>query len=357
MRSLFFAALALTVTFSTAACSSSDVTAASDDAVVSRSASALQTYTSDSNGFDTHSFWLDTGREVVVFDAQFTVDYANKLIAEIKAKTSSPIRWVVVTHPNPDKFNGAPAFQAIGAKVVASSATAAAIPGVHAYKKYYFVNVAKSFTDETYPAQATIDQTFDGDYSLPLQGKVTVKLHELRHRGVSSTQTVAFIPESNSLVVGDLVHSKTHAWLEGGIIDGKPVPDLPSWAQALDELSVYKDATVYGGRGQTAVVDSAVKEEQAYLSTMNGIVTQYVSSLGANAVSELAGPNSGTDYKAIGALAAKAFPDYALEYMIEYGVYGLANQIAAVLAGSASASDGTPGSDAGAAASGDPNSN
>ena len=73
---------------------------------------SLFTFTSDAAGFDTHSFWLDTGREVVVFDAQFTAARAEKLIAEIRSKTSHPIRFVVVTHPNPDKFNGAAAFQA-----------------------------------------------------------------------------------------------------------------------------------------------------------------------------------------------------------------------------------------------------
>ncbi|MEA2746065.1 MAG: hypothetical protein QOI41_208 [Myxococcales bacterium] len=289
---------------------------------------SLGTFTSDSAGFDTHSFWVDTGREVVVFDAQFTEGYANALIAEIRAKTKSPIRFVVVTHPNPDKFNGASAFQALGAKVIASESTAKAIPGVHAYKKYYFVNVAKSFTEATYPAQAKIDLTFTGDYELPLDGAIKVGLHELAHSGVSTTQTVAFISQMNALVVGDLVHHQAHAWLEGGIIDGKPVPDIASWKLALDELRSFKGATVYGGRGQTALVDDAVNAEQAYLDRMDALITKYVDGLGA-ARSELSGPNAGAHYKKIAALAAQELPDYALPYMIEYGAYGLINQIAA----------------------------
>ncbi len=292
---------------------------------------ALETFTSDANAFDTHSFWVDTGREVVVFDAQFTPEWAKRLIDDIHAKTSSPIRWVVVTHPNPDKFNGASAFQAIGAKVIASKTTAKAIPGVHAYKKGYFVNVAKSFTDETYPAEAKIDVTFEGDYDLPLDSTTTkISLHELKHRGVSSTQTVAFIPRLSALVVGDLVHHNAHAWLEGGIVDGKPVPDLASWKLALGEIATkYDGATVFGGRGDAAKVDVAVKAEQAYLAKLNAIVTTYVRNLGKNASQELSGPNAGAHYKAIATAAAQAYPDYALAYMIEYGVYGLAMQAAA----------------------------
>jgi hypothetical protein len=124
------------------------------------------------------------------------------------------------------------------------------------------------------------------------------------------------------------VHHKAHAWLEGGIVDGKPVPDLPSWKLALDELSAYGDATVYGGRGEAAKVADAVKAEQAYLDEMNALITKYVADLGA-AKSELSGPKAGDHYKKISALAAQAFPDYALQYMIDYGVYGLVNQIAA----------------------------
>jgi glyoxylase-like metal-dependent hydrolase (beta-lactamase superfamily II) len=288
-------------------------------------AHALETFTSDTAGFDTHSYWLDTGREVVVFDAQFTPDRAQALIAEIQAQTTSPIKFLVVTHPNPDKFNGAPAFQAIGARVVASEATAAAIASVHAYKKYYFVNVAKAFTEATYPAQATIDLTFSGDLDLALEGTTQVTLHELAHRGVSSTQTIASIPSIDAVVVGDLVHHRAHAWLEGGLIAGKPTPDLASWKLALDELRAYPGAMVYGGRGEPAPVGDAVDQQQAYLDGMDALVTRYIAELGA-ARAELDGPKATEHYARIAALAASAFPDHAFPYLIEYGVYGLVNQ-------------------------------
>jgi glyoxylase-like metal-dependent hydrolase (beta-lactamase superfamily II) len=286
-------------------------------------APALGVFTSDAAGFDTRSYWLDTGREVVVFDAQFTPELAKKVITDVASKTKSPIRFVVVTHPNPDKFNGASAFQAIGAKVVASESTAARIPGVHAYKKSYFVTMAKMFTDETYPPLATVDVTFKGDFDLPLEGKTKVSLHELAHRGVSSTQTVAYVPALRALVVGDLVHYKAHAWLEGGLEGGKPKPDLASWKLALGELSGYEGATVYGGRGEPAPVAEAVKAQARYLDAMEQLVHRYVEGLGPKR-SELAGPKAPTHHKRIAELAKEAFPDYALPYMVEYGVYALA---------------------------------
>jgi glyoxylase-like metal-dependent hydrolase (beta-lactamase superfamily II) len=286
----------------------------------------LGTFTSDAAGFDTHSFYYDTGKEVVVFDAQFTPALANKFIAEIQQKTDSPIKYLVVTHPNPDKFNGAPEFQKIGAKVVASKATAAAIPDVHAYKKYYFVNIAKQFTDETYPAQATVDITFEGKLSLSLDAGA-VELSELTSAGVSSTQTVAYVPAQKALFVGDLVHHEAHAWLEGGIVAGKPKPDLAAWNKALDELVAFKGATVFGGRGESARVEDAVAEQKVYLAAMEEIVSDYVEGLGP-AKEELSGEKAGEHYKKITQLAVEKFPEYKLSYMIEYGVYGLVNQVA-----------------------------
>jgi glyoxylase-like metal-dependent hydrolase (beta-lactamase superfamily II) len=286
----------------------------------------LAVYTSDANGFDTHSFFYDTGAEVVVFDAQFTEAEAQKVLAAIRAKTSNPIRYVVVTHPNPDKFNGVGVFQREGAKVVASEATAAAIPGVHAYKKYYWVSVAQAFTEQTYPAQATVDVTFRGTYRLPLEGGAEVELAELSHSGVATTQTVAYLPRRQALIVGDLVHYRAHAWLEGGIRDGKVVPDLSSWKAALEELKAWKGTTVYGGRGESAPVMTAVAEQQRYLDGMETLVKAYATELGSRKA-ELCGNEAGPHYQALQQRAAQAFPDYALPYMVGYGVYGLVTQL------------------------------
>lgn len=287
----------------------------------------VSAYTSDSNGFDTHSFFYDTGSEVVVFDAQFTEAEAEKLLASIRAKTQHPIRYVVVTHPNPDKFNGAAVFQREGAKVVASEATAAAIPGVHAYKKYFFVNLAKMFSETTYPQQAKVDVTFRDSYELPLENGAKVELKVLRHPGVTTTQTVAWIPSRKALIVGDLVHHHAHAWLEGGIVDGKASPDLDAWKAALDELAAYEGATVYGGRGESAPVREAIAEQKQYLDGMKQLVSAYVAELGERK-GELCGDQAGAHHAALSERAAKAYPKHALSYLVQYGVYGYVTQLA-----------------------------
>jgi glyoxylase-like metal-dependent hydrolase (beta-lactamase superfamily II) len=284
-------------------------------------APAVQAYTSGAEGFDTTTWWLDTGSEVVVFDAQFTPELAADKLNEIRSATDSPIRYVVITHPNPDKFNGATVFQEAGALVVASQATADAMPGVHAYKEAYFVG-AGMFEAGTYPALPQVDVTFTGSKRLPLDGDTSITLHELGSPGVSSTQTVAVV--GDGVIVGDLVAGGAHAWLEGGIVDGAAKPTIAGWIEALDEVEalVGPDATVYPGRGQPGPAGEVLSAQQDYLRSMDDLVAGYVAGL-ADPMSAFTGPDAGTHYAALTAEAEAAWPELALSYLVTYGVYGL----------------------------------
>jgi len=287
-------------------------------------APTVHTFTSAADGFDTHTYWIDTGEEVVVFDAQFTPALAAEMLGEITAATDSPVRYLVITHPNPDKFNGASVFQDAGAQVVASEATAAAMPGVHAYKEAYFVGVGM-FTPETYPSLPTVDVTFSE--AMVLGTAVPVSLSVLDSPGVAATQTVAQV--GDAVFVGDLVAGRAHAWLEGAIVDGGPRPDISGWVSALGELAeLAPGTTVYPGRGAALPVADAVAEQQDYLQDADEVVSSYVGSL-SDPAAALGGAEAGDHYAAITAEMEAAYPEHALSYLVTYGVYGLALQHAA----------------------------
>jgi glyoxylase-like metal-dependent hydrolase (beta-lactamase superfamily II) len=286
----------------------------------------LSTFDSGEAGFFTRTYFYDTGQEAVAFDGQFTPDLAEAAIADFRTHSDSPLRALVLTHPNPDKFNGASAFQEHGATVIASEATTNAIPDVHAYKQAYFVG-AGMFTEETYPAQANVDESFGDTLTLHLGEGQTVELTQLGQPGVSSTQTIAYLPELNALIVGDLIHHKMHAWLEGGIVAGQAMPAIEGWIADLREIETRYGAlepAVYGGRGESAPLSEAVTTQIAYLETADQIVTEYVAALG-EAASELDGAEASAHYAAIQSEMEQAFPDYAFPAMIGFSVYGLVN--------------------------------
>jgi glyoxylase-like metal-dependent hydrolase (beta-lactamase superfamily II) len=288
-------------------------------------AGTLGVYQSDQNGFDTRTYWYDDGREVTVFDTQFVPALTEAMVAEIVQSTSSPITRVVVTHPNPDKFNGLSVLSKLGAVSIASKATADAMTGVDTYKRYFWITIAKAFTPQTYPVFQPVTETFSGTTTITLASGETISLFELKNPGVSTTQTVARIDATGDLIVGDLVHHNAHAWLEGGIVDGKPKPDLKGWIAALAELKSLGGKIVRGGRGDDALVDEAVSQQQAYLSAMDNLVTEYIVGLGS-AKSELGDPaKAAKHYAAIQARAVELFPNHRLDYLIGYGIYGLVN--------------------------------
>ncbi len=289
-------------------------------------AGELHVFTSDAAGFNTHSVWYDDGREITVVDAQFTPAHAEALLADIRKQSASPITRVIITHPNPDKFNGLSAFHKAGIESIASVKTAMAMPGVDAYKRYFWVKIAKAFTDENYPKVEPIKTTYTGKKVIKLKSGETITLFELPQPGISSDQTVVRIDKTGDLVVGDLVHTHHHAWLEGGIVNGKPVPTLAGWKLDLAELPKLGHGKVYGGRGVFVPVKQAVAEESAYLDKADAIVDAYIKGLGEQSA-ELSDPaKQGAHYQAIQAEFVKAFPDYAFPDLVGYSIYGLVQQ-------------------------------
>lgn len=288
-------------------------------------AGELHVFTSDASGFNTHSVWYDDGQEVTVFDTQFTPRHAKLLLDDIRKETASPVTRLVITHPNPDKFNGIAAFNDIGAKSIASAKTAADMPGVDAYKRYFFVNIAKMFKAEDYPALRTVDTTFSGEMKIKLKSGETISLFELP-AGVSSTQTVARIDATGDLIVGDLIHANTHAWLEGGIVNGRPVPRIDGWKADLATLKTMGTGTAYGGRGDFLPVSEAVDKETAYLGKAVEIVDVYIKSLGDRRSELLDARKQAGHYAAIQAKFVEAFPDYRQPELIGFSVYGLVQQ-------------------------------
>jgi glyoxylase-like metal-dependent hydrolase (beta-lactamase superfamily II) len=232
--------------------------------------------------WNTKNFFYDNGEEVIVFDAQFSPEAARQSIEFIKSKTNNPITWVVILHPAVDKFNGIKAFQEIGAKVLASTNTAASMPAVYAYKRKFFLEGAgKSlgFPIENWPALEKIDSIFDGSLSLELKNGQKIILRELGKPAASSHHTIAYIAEEEALFVGDLIHYQAHVNLEGNVMGNKTIPMLASWLEALNEVNkIFRkdpEITVYGGRGKQTSIPTAVWDQTRYLKAAYPIITNF----------------------------------------------------------------------------------
>lgn len=296
-------------------------------------AGKLGVFTSDAQGFDTHTFYYDDGQEVVVFDTQFLPALTQKMVDQIHQETRSPITRVVVTHANPDKFNGLPVLHAAGAHSISSQAIANDIPAVHSYKTHFWVDTMKAFKPADYPKLENVQDTFTGaSTTLRLRSGETITLFALQHAGVASHQLVARIDATGDLIVGDLVHHHAHAWLEGGLQAQRPTLSIDNWTAALDELPAltagHPQARVYGGRGEFTLVADAVREQKAYLQDAARI-TQTFMDEGEHCRVELqAGEAAQAQHTELESRISQAYPGYRLPYMVRYSIYGLAGAMA-----------------------------
>lgn len=296
-------------------------------------AGKLGVYTSDEQGFNTHTFYYDDGQEVVVFDTQFLPALTQKMVDQIHQTTRSPITRVVVTHANPDKFNGLPVLHAAGARSISSQAIANDIPAVHSYKSHFWIDTMKAFKPSDYPRLENVQEAFTGNSTtLRLLSGETITLFALQHAGVASHQLVARIDATGDLIVGDLVHHRAHAWLEGGLQAQGPTLSIDKWMAALDELpaltAAHPQARVYGGRGEFPLVSEAVQDQKAYLQGAARI-TQAFMDEGDHCRLELqAGEAAQAQHAELETRISQAYPAYRLPYMVRYSIYGLAGSLA-----------------------------
>ncbi|NRA65303.1 MAG: hypothetical protein HRU19_12525 [Pseudobacteriovorax sp.] len=290
----------------------------------------ILSYQSGASGFHTKTYAFDSGRELVFFDSQFDPKFTKEFIHSIQNQPQSKPAYLVITHANPDKFNGISTFKELfpEIKVITSRNVAAELPGVHAYKKYYFTEIAKSYQADTYPRLGPIDLTFQKTYTISLEGGMHVILNELTNAAVASHHVTASIPSLNQVVVGDIIHHKAHAWLEGPIINGKAMPDVAAWAKALDELyaSYPRNPMVLAGRGKTVDLKAAVTEQKRYLSRAQTLVKDFLKKENIRP-QDLQSAHAAAIYRKLSQRFASAYPDYEFAYMIEYGVYSFVGKL------------------------------
>jgi glyoxylase-like metal-dependent hydrolase (beta-lactamase superfamily II) len=217
-------------------------------------------------------------------------------------------------------------FHEAGAVSISTAAAAAQMPGVHAYKQYYWVNIAKAFTADTYPRLELPKQTFTGRLVLKLKNGDTLSLIELAQGGVSGTQTVVRVDSTGDIIVGDLVANRTHAWLEGGVDTGKPVFQLAAWRASLQQLPALTQgraqARLFAGRGPALPVAQAVQAQLGYLKRAEEAVIAEEAALGARRADLYDAAKQGPSVARIQGALVKDFPAYAMPDLVGYSLYG-----------------------------------
>jgi glyoxylase-like metal-dependent hydrolase (beta-lactamase superfamily II) len=187
-----------------------------------------------------------------VMDAQATPAMAQRVIERVKKVTDKPIKYVVLSHYHAVRVLGASAY---GATTVASAETRRLVAerGQQDWDSEYG-RFPRLFQDaESIPGLTWPMITFEDEMTLYL-GDREVKLMHLG-AGHTSGDIVAFVPDANVMMTGDLVEYHSACYCGDAL--------LREWPQTLDAIRDFAPKAIVPGRGDALVGDATVKQALA----------------------------------------------------------------------------------------------
>ncbi|HVC20114.1 MAG TPA: MBL fold metallo-hydrolase [Vicinamibacterales bacterium] len=176
---------------------------------------------------------------VAVIDSFQNVDAARDLLADIRKRTSLPIRFLVNTHYHLDHMTGNGVFAAAGAVILANRHVRA---WAHTENLKFF-GPSPTAADRARVAAIVLPSVVYGSgIDLYLGKRELLVRHMPGHTGSDS---VIIVPDANVVFTGDLLWN-THL---PNLIDASTKP----WIQSLDTLGArYPTATFVPGHGDVA---------------------------------------------------------------------------------------------------------
>jgi glyoxylase-like metal-dependent hydrolase (beta-lactamase superfamily II) len=199
----------------------------------------------------------------LVFDAQATPAMASKVIERVRAVTSEPIKYVVLSHYHAVRVLGASAYRAQA--IVASKETRRLVAerGQQDWDSEYG-RFPRLFQDaQSVPGLTWPTLTFEGQMSIYL-GKREVRLLQLG-MGHTSGDIVAWVPDEDVMFSGDLIEYRSACYCGDAY--------LRQWPATLNEIRAFNPKAIAPGRGDA--LKGLTTAREAIAMTRDFVTTLY----------------------------------------------------------------------------------
>lgn len=209
--------------------------------VLKNSQTTIHTYTSPPDGEMVCSQIIETGRRLVIVDAQLLIPYARE-VRSYAERLGKPIDRVIITHAHPDHWMGLEIFRDLPLYALPETRQELAKIGDYllAYKrKTHGDLIASSLVVPAHDVQEG-DVTIDG---------LTFRFSRVRNTEAPLMLMVE-LPELKVLVAQDLVYN--HVYLVVGEKSEEGQYLFDGWIKCLQSLQVKGYETVLAGHGEPA---------------------------------------------------------------------------------------------------------
>lgn len=237
------------------------------------------------------------GRDgVLVVDTLISAKEGARFLADIRAVTDKPIKYVVNTHTHLDHALGNCVFAKLGATVISQDAdrTLLAAKGEDILKNSGNYGLKAEDMVGTVIALPTI--SFDNKLTIDLGGVDVQLIHTAPSHTAGSS--VVYLPAQKILFSGDILFTDFHPYLADG--------DSHGWATALDDLLAMDIEKIVPGHGPLSSKKD-LREMKEYLALFDTKTKELTT--------------QSQDADAIAKQLLKILPKRSLaEWMVEYNV-------------------------------------
>ncbi|MGR5162006.1 Vmh family MBL fold metallo-hydrolase [Vibrio owensii] len=183
--------------------------------------------------FPASSVLVSGEKELMLFDAQFSVKDGKKLVEQIK-NSGKELSMIYISSGDPDYYFGLEPIVAAfpDVKVVASEAVVKRIERTKDAKLAYWGPILK----EGAPSKVVVPTVLN-DTTLTLEGK------RIEVKEINTHDAYLWVPSEKTVFGGVSVYSGVHVWMA----DTQSKQERAQWSQSLERMKALKPKTVIPG--------------------------------------------------------------------------------------------------------------
>lgn len=183
--------------------------------------------------FPTSSVLVSGEKELMLFDAQFSVKDGKKVVEQIK-NSGKELSMIYISSGDPDYYFGLEPIVAAfpDVKVVASEAVVKHIERTKDAKLAYWGPILK----EGAPSKVVVPTVLN-DTTLTLEGK------RIEVKEINTHDAYLWVPSAETVFGGVSVYSGVHVWMA----DTQSKQERAQWSQSLERMKALKPKNVIPG--------------------------------------------------------------------------------------------------------------